>query len=137
MALTAANNTAQITITSTDINGNTSVNRGAGNPTLNGVFSDLTINANFAVGTTALPIPGGTGIAYNLYFKNNASPGSGITFQLAGTLTGGASQIIGLLQPGGVILIWQVVNNVTGSGYSAFSVTVVGGVCPVEFFIGA
>lgn len=137
MALTSANNTVQLTITSTDINGNTSVNRGAGNPTLNGTFSDMTINANFPVGTTALPIPGGTGIAYNAYFKNNASPGSGITLQLLGTLTGGASQILCLLQPGGVFLAWQVVNNVTGSGYSSFSVVVVGGVCPAEFFIGA
>lgn len=137
MALTAANNTLQLTLTSTDINGNTSVNRGAGNPTLNGTFSDMTINANFPVGATALPIPGGTGTAFNVYFKNNATPGSGITLQLSGTLTGGSSQIIALLQPGSVATIWQVVNNVAASGYTALSVTVAGGTCPAEFFIGA
>lgn len=137
MALTAANNTVQLTITSTDINGNTSWNRGAGNPTLNGTFGEGTINASVAVGAGAISIPLGTGIVYNLYIKNNAAPGSGITFQLNGTLSGGATQIIALLQPGGMVCIWNVVNTVAGSGYTALNYTVVGGTCPVEFFFGA
>src|ERR1700747_1461675 len=130
MPLTAANNTAQLTITSTDINGNTSINRGAGNPTLNGTIGTLVINNNVAVGTAPLSVPG---TAFNVYVKNNATSGSGITVQVSGTLTGGVSQILALLQPGGMLLIWQVVNTVPGSGYTAISVTVAGGTAPIEY----
>jgi len=134
MPLTASNNTAQLTITSTDINGNTSINRGAGNPTLNGVFGALTINNNVAVGAgIAVATPG---IVFNCYFKNNATPGSGITLQVNGTLSGGASQILCILQPGGIFLVWNVINSVAASGYTAFTFTVVGGTCPVEYFLG-
>jgi len=133
MPLTASNNTAQINITSTDINGNTSWNRGAGNPTLNGVFGEGVINQNIPAGTLSLLI-GGT--VFNIYFKNNAAPGSGITVQVSATLTGGASQILGLLQPGGLFMMWNIVSSVAGSGYTAVSVTVVGGTAPVEYFLG-
>jgi hypothetical protein len=132
MPLTAANNTAQLTITSTDANGNTSINRGAGNPTLNGTFSEYVLNQNIAIGTTLLT----TGPVFNLYIKNNAAPGSGITLQVLATLSGGASQILALLQPGGICLVWNVVNNVAGSGYTSVSVVAAGGVCPVEYIFG-
>lgn len=133
MPLTAANNTAQLNITSTDINGNTSWNRGAGNPTLNGVFGDGVISQNIGVGTLSLT-PGGT--LFNIYIKNNAAPGSGITVQVNATLTGGVSQILALLQPGGMICQWNVVNTVAASGYTALTVTVAGGTAPIEYFIG-
>lgn len=137
MALTAANNTLQLTITSTDINGNTSWNRGAGNPTLNGTFGEGVLNANFPIGTNTLNITSGAIPIFNFYIKNNAAPGSGITAQVVGTLSGGASQIIALLQPGGLCCIWQVVNSVAASGYTALAIVVAGGVCPAEFFVGA
>lgn len=133
MPLTNANNTLQATITSTDINGNTSINRGLGNPTLNGNQGNLNINFSVAAGTTTL----GTGTNFfNLYMKNDSAPGSGITVTPIITPSGGAAQTLAPLQPGGVLIIWNVVNNVPASGYTTLAVTVAGGTAQIELFTG-
>lgn len=133
MALTNANNTAQLTITSTDVNGNTSWNRGAGNPTLNGTFGEGVISQNFAVGANAVTIPGPS---FNFYVKNNAAPGSGITVTVLININGGAQQTYAVLQPGGIAMQWNVVNTVAASGITGLGFTIAGGVAPVEYFVG-
>jgi hypothetical protein len=133
MPLTAANNTVQLNITSTDINGNTSWNRGAGNPTLNGVFGDGVINQNFAIGANGISVPANV---YNFYAKNNAAPGSGITVTVIININAGANQTMAVLQPGGLVLMWQVVNGIVASTITGVNFTVAGGVAPIEYFLG-
>lgn len=127
-------NVLTATITATDANGNTSVNRGIGSPTLAGVFGEFVISQGVTVGTTVLV----TGNLYNVYVKNAAAPGSGITLTVSLTRQADAVTITtNPLQPGGVLIEWNVVNNVLASSYTTIAVTAAGGTCPIEYFFGA
>ncbi len=134
MAVTATN-TLQATIVSADGNGIISINRGLGNPALQGVFGQMTVNELLALGANPINMTFGSNI-FNLYVKNNASGGGGtITVQL--NLNGGGLVTVAVLQPGGAILIWNIVNNIAGSGYSGMTLTASIANTPAEYFLGA
>ena len=131
---TQSTNTLSATITATDINGNTSINRGLGSPTLAGVQGVLSISNSVAAGG---PTTLATGNFFNIYIKNDSAPGSGIT--LTPVLTRNDATVVTLtaLQPGGVIIIWNVINTVVASGYTTVAVTIAGGTCQLEYFVGS
>lgn len=130
-------NTLQATVLATDANGNTSINRGLGNPTLAGLFSKLVESASIAAGTVNLLGGGDSSPVFNIYIKNNAAPGSGITLTPVLTPNGGAAQTLAPLEPGGVFIWWQQTNSVANGGYTNVSVTAAGGTCAFEYMLGA
>lgn len=130
-----ATNTLQATIISADANGTISINRSMGNPALAGNVGQITINEQLSVGANPITMALGSGI-FNLYVKNNAAPGGG-TVAVGLNLNGAGLQTVALLQPGGVCLMWNIVNNIAGSGYTGMTLTASVGSLPVEYFLGA
>jgi hypothetical protein len=130
-----ATNTLQATIISADANGAISINRGLGNPALAGNVGQLTVNEQLSLGANVITMALGSSI-FNLYVKNNAAAGGG-TVSVALNLNGAGLQTVALLQPGGVCIIWNTVNNVGGSGYTGMTLTASVGTLPVEYFLGA
>lgn len=134
--MATATNTLQATITSTDANGNTSINRGLGNPSLAGTVGNLLINQTLANGANVISLPDTgtvTGIQ-NLYIKNNAAPGGG-TVQITISINAAPAVVVALLQPGGVFLMWNVVV-VAASQITALTLTASVANVPVEYFVG-
>lgn len=132
--MATSTNTLQATITATDANGNTSINRGLGNPSLAGVVGDLTINQLLANGANVMALPSAN--IFNIYVKNLAAPGGG-TITPVLTPSGGAAQTLAPIQPGGVLIIWNVINSVAGAGYTSIGLTASVANVPVEYFFGA
>jgi hypothetical protein len=133
-----ATNTLQATITSTDANGNTSINRGLGNPSFPGNVGDMTINEQLNNGANVIPLPIGgtiTGIQ-NIYVKNNAAPGGG-TVQVSININGVGLVVVDLLQPGGVYISWNVPTPpVAASQKTGLTLTASVANIPVEYFLG-
>src|SRR5262249_53050720 len=133
--MATSTNTLQATITATDANGNTSINRGLGNPSLAGVVGDLTINQVLANGDNAMTLP--AAVIFNLYVKNLAAAGSGQKIVPKVTPSGGAQQTLAALEPGGVLLWWNVISTDNPGGYSAVTLNGSASSIPVEYFFGA
>lgn len=134
--MATATNTLQATITSTDANGNTSINRGLGNPSLAGTVGNLLINQTLANGANVISLPDTgtvTGIQ-NLYVKNNAAPGGG-TVQISISINAAPAVVVALLQPGGIHVQWNVVV-VAASQITALTLTASVANVPVEYFVG-
>lgn len=134
--MATATNTLQATITSTDANGNTSINRGLGNPSLAGTVGNLLINQTLANGANIISLPDTgtvTGIQ-NLYVKNNAAPGGGVV-QITISINAAPVVVVALLQPGGVFLMWNVVV-VAASQITELILTASVANVPVEYFVG-
>lgn len=130
-----ATNTLQATIISADANGAISINRNFGNPALAGAFGQITINELLALGANVLNVALGSSI-FNVYIKNNAGAGGG-TIQVSTNLNGAGLQVVALLQPGGVFVVWNTINTVGGSGYTGITLTASIANVPVEYFLGA
>lgn len=130
-----ATNTLQATITSTDPNGNTSINRGLGNPSLAGAVCEAALYQLLPAADQAITLPASP--IYNIYVKNNAAAGSGITIIVKLTPNGGAQQVLAKLEPGGVFLWWNVINTDANGGYTALTLTASGANTPVEYILGA
>jgi hypothetical protein len=131
-----ATNTLQANITSTDPNGNTSINRGLGNPSLAGSVGEATLYQQLNNGANALALPS-TGLItglQNFYVKNNAAPGGG-TVQVSINVNGAGLVIAALLQPGGVYITWNVVV-VAASQITGITLTASVANIPVEYFFG-
>jgi len=114
-----ATNTLQATIISADANGTISLNRGLGNPSFAGNVGDLTINQFFLTEQMLLDyLYSGTVTGLqNIYVKNNAAGGGG-TITVLLNLNGVGLVTVAVLQPGGVLLIW----NTTSPGVASFTI---------------
>jgi hypothetical protein len=137
--MATSTNVIQATITATDAVGNTSINRGFGNPSFAGTVGDMTINQqlNNASNNIPLPISGTITGVQNIYVKNNAAPGGG-TVSVNVSINGAGPVTVAILQPGGVFVQW----NVTSPPVAASQITVLALIAsvaniPVEYFIGA
>lgn len=64
------------------------------------------------------------------YFKNTHASA---LITLAGTVNGGASQTLAILEPGGVFMVWQAI---TGKGYTALAYTSDTSGATFEMFLG-
>jgi len=133
-----ATNTLQATIISADANGTISLNRGLGNPSFAGNVGDLTINQILSNGANVigLPISGTVTGLQNIYVKNNAAGGGG-TITVLLNLNGVGLVTVAVLQPGGVLLIWNTTSpGVAASQYTAMTLTGSVANIPVEYFCG-
>lgn len=128
-------NTLQATIVATDANGNSSWNRGLGNPFLAGNYGDGFLPANFPVGTFNVGTPNGNPIR-NLYIKNDSAPGSGITVTINVGFNGAPVALRSILQPGGVDIFWNVINTAPASDMTGLQLVIAGGTATIEMFFG-
>ena len=133
----AATNLLSATITSTDGNNNVPINRGLGNPSYVGVFGGFAQQSTSGLAgvDTPLPFPAGVIAILQLYIKNLAAP-SGATLTVKWTPQGGALATVQVLQPGSMIIFWQVASAGT-AGVTSVTVNGSANSTPFEVFVGA
>lgn len=133
MAVTSTN-LLSATITATDSGSNVPINRGIGNPTYGGVVGNFSLNALLSAGAGAdniIVLP--ATIAFNLYLRNLAAPG-GSVITVKWTPNGGAAVTVLALQPGSVIIFWEIV---AVGGITNLTLNPTINNTPIEYFLGA
>lgn len=133
MAITSSN-LLSATITATDSGSNVPINRGIGNPTLGGTVGEFSLNQLLSAGAgvdNPISLPSAT--IFNLYIRNLAAPGGSIV-TVKWTPTGGAAVTILALQPGSVIIFWEIV---AVGGITTLTLNPTINNTPVEMFLGA
>lgn len=129
---TDVTNTLIANITSTEQStGNVDINRSVGNPSFSSAVGSFTTYFSLAAGANVIPLP--LSPCTQVYIRNLDNTK---TVAVSWTPNGGALEPICVLNPGGVLLLWDNPAGPTTPGITSVSMTPSAATCLVEYFFG-
>lgn len=126
-------NLLQATIIATDPNNNTPINRGIGNPSYSGTVGEFIMYYNLVTAAADVPITLPLSPTLQVYIKNLHATS---LLTVKWTPSGGAAATIIVLQPGSIIMFWEVAT-AASAGISTLTLNPSLANTPVEMFLGA
>lgn len=126
--MSASTNNLTLVINQQDASGVNIVNRTVGAISYAGAAGELEVRQAPDTAQHTLDLP--TTQINQVYIKNTHATG---ILTLVGTVNGGASQTLAVLEPGGVFIVWQAV---TGKGYTDLKYTADTTGTTFEMFLG-
>ncbi len=126
--MSASVNALTLVINRQDSNGVNVENRSVGSVSFSGTAGEFDIRQAPDTSQHTLDLP--TTQVNQFYFKNTHATA---IITLVGTVNGGSSQTLAVLEPGGVFIVWQAV---TGKGFTDLKYTADTSGATFEMFLG-